>query len=267
MKKAYTLISIKLLLTFSLITILFQIPTFAQTEEKGKKFDFLVEPYIMFPNMNGETGLGDVLNIPVNANPGDIFSRLQMAFMLNAEMKAEKWAVTSDLVYMRLNQDIRSGLVINSGEVTAKQFIWEAAGLYRVNSFLEVGVGGRLNSLDMEVDVVVNDPPIGGGEAVVRTFSRSQTETWYDPIIVTRLATDFKEKWQLQFRGDIGGFGIGSDLTWQLQGSVGYRFSELFLLTAGYRVIYMDFESGQTPRAFVFDMHQFGPMIKFGFNF
>ena len=265
MEKINSFLAIKLLPILCLVSFLFQFSALAQTEEKGKKFDFLVEPYIMFPNMNGETGLGDVLNIPVNANPGDIFSRLQMAFMLNTEMKAEKWAVTSDLVYMRLNQDIRPGLVINSGEVTAKQFIWEAAGLYRVRPFLEVGIGGRLNSLDMGVDVVVNDPPIG--EVGVRTFSSSETKTWYDPIIVTRLTTDFKEKWELQFRGDIGGFGIGSDLTWQLQGYVGYRFSDLFLLTAGYRVIYMDFESGQAPRAFVFDMHQFGPVIKFGFNF
>jgi len=263
MKNFKSILLIKLLLVFSLITIIHQLPTFAQTDEKEKKMDFLVEPYIMFPNMDGETGLGELLNIPVDANPGDIFSRLQMAFMLNMELKTDKWAVTSDIVYMRLNQDIRSGLIINSGEVTAKQFIWEAAGLYRIRPFLEVGIGGRLNSLDVEVDANINQiPGIGDG----RFFSRSQTETWYDPIIVTRLTTDFREKWELQFRGDIGGFGIGSDLTWQLQGYVGYRFSDLFLLTAGYRVIYMDFETGQSPN-FVFDMHQFGPVIKFGFNF
>jgi len=264
MKNFKSILLIKLLLIFSLITIIHQIPTFAQTDKKERKMDFLVEPYIMFPNMDGETGMGELLNIPVDANPGDIFSRLQMAFMLNMELKTDKWAVTSDLVYMRLNQDIRPGLVINSGEVTAKQFIWEAAGLYRIRPFLEVGIGGRLNSLEVEVDANINQVPgIGDG----RFFSRSQKETWYDPIIVTRLTTDFREKWELQFRGDIGGFGIGSDLTWQLQGYVGYRFSDLFLLTAGYRVIYMDFESGQSPGNFVFDMHQFGPVLKFGFNF
>ncbi|MCH6199518.1 hypothetical protein MMU07_08010 [Aquiflexum sp. LQ15W] len=265
MKKMKSFLALKVLPTFCLLSFFYQLPTFAQTNEKEKKMDFLVEPYIMFPNMNGQTGIGDLLNIPVDANPGDIFSRLQMAFMLNTELRTDKWAVTSDFVYMRLNQDIRSGLVINSGDVTAKQFIWEAVGLYRVKPFLEIGIGGRLNSLDIEVDALINQPSIG--EPVIRTFSTSQTETWYDPIIVTRLTTEFKEKWELQFRGDIGGFGIGSDLTWQLQGYVGYRFSDLFLLTAGYRVIYMDFESGQAPRAFVFDMHQFGPVIKFGFNF
>jgi hypothetical protein len=247
-----------------LMGMLNQFPTFAQSKENEKTRKFLVEPYIMFPNMNGETGVGDLLSIPVEANPGDIFSRLQMAFMLNLEYKTPKWAITSDFVYMRLNQDIRTGPIIRSGDVTAKQFIWEAAGLYRIKPFWEAGIGGRLNTLDVGVDAVINQLP---GQGDGRNFSRSQTETWYDPIIVTRLTTDIKKKWELQFRGDIGGFGIGSDLTWQMQGYVGYRFSKLFLLTAGYRVLYTDFERGESPEAFVFDMHQFGPVLKFGFNF
>jgi hypothetical protein len=254
-----------LFVTLCLVFLLHQIPTYAQTKEEVKSRKFFVEPYIMFPNMNGEAGLGDLPSMPVEANPGDIFSRLQMAFMLNTEVKLEKWSVTSDLVYMRLNQDIEPGLIINSGDVTAKQFIWEAAGLYRVRPFWEIGIGGRLNKLDMEANGKLNALPGPGGQQ--RAFNRKESETWYDPIIVTRLTTDFNEKWELTFRGDIGGFGIGSSLTWQMQGYVGYRFSELFLLTAGYRVLYTDFERGESPEAFVFDMHQFGPVLKFGFSF
>jgi hypothetical protein len=254
-----------LLFTWVLIGMLYQFPTYAQANKKEKKNTFLVEPYIMFPNMNGQAGLGDLPSIPVEANPGDIFSRLQMAFMLNLEYKTPKWSITSDLVYMRLKQDIEPGLIINSGDITAKQFIWEAAGLYRIKPFWEIGIGGRLNMLDMEADGKLNALPGPGGQQ--RPFNRKEAEAWYDPLIVTRLTTDIKKKWEFQFRGDIGGFGIGSDLTWQMQGYVGYRFSKLFLLTAGYRVLYTDFERGESPDAFVFDMHQFGPVLKFGFNF
>ena len=45
---------------------------------KAKKWHFLVEPYLMFPNMNGKTGVGNLPDVSVDANPGDIFSKLQM---------------------------------------------------------------------------------------------------------------------------------------------------------------------------------------------
>jgi hypothetical protein len=97
--------------------------------------------------------------------------------------------------------------------------------------------------------------------------SGEQSQTWFDPIIITRLTTDLNDKWLFQFRGDVGGFGAGSDLTWQLQGYAGYRFSKLFQLTAGYRLLSADYSHGEASKEFVFDVIESGPVIKFGFNF
>ena len=117
----------------------------AQDTEPVKKWNFLTDIYLMFPYMDGETGIGENLILPVDATPGDIFSKLQMGAMLYLEAKTERWAITSDLVYMNLNQEVTPGIILNSGDVTAKQIIWETAGLYRILPFLEVGAGGRLN--------------------------------------------------------------------------------------------------------------------------
>jgi hypothetical protein len=62
-------------------------------------------------------------------------------------------------------------------------------------------------------------------------------------------------------------FGIGSDFTWQLQAYAGYRFSKLFQLTAGYRIIGIDYDKGADKDRFIFDMNEFGPVVRFGFNF
>ncbi|MDX2429596.1 MAG: hypothetical protein QNK35_01605, partial [Bacteroides sp.] len=70
-----------------------------------------------------------------------------------------------------------------------------------------------------------------------------------------------------QFRGDVGGFGLGSDLTWQLQAYAGYRFTKVFQLTAGYRVLSTDYNNGGDSDKFFFNMKEFGPVIRFGFNF
>lgn len=227
-----------------------------------KKWNFLAEPYLMFPYMNGETGIGNNLILPVDANPGDIFSKLKMAAMLYFEAKTDKWTITSDLVYMNLKQDVTPGILISSGEVGAKQLIWEVAGLYRVLPILEVGVGARLNYLQSNVDVLMNNVHEGSKE-----ISGKNDKTWFDPVIITRLSTDIKDKWLFQFRADVGGFGIGSDLTWQLQGYVGYRFTKLFQLTAGYRVLSTDYKSGEEFDGFIFNVNEFGPVMRFGFNF
>jgi len=72
-------------------------PLDAQSPNPEKKWNFLADVYLMFPYMDGETGIGESLILPVDANPGDIFSHLQMGAMLYLEAKTDKWAVTSDL--------------------------------------------------------------------------------------------------------------------------------------------------------------------------
>ena len=234
----------------------------AQSPVQEKKWSFLTDLYLMFPNIDGETGIGESLILPVDASPGDIFSSLQMGAMLYLEAKTDKWAITSDLVYMKLNQDVTPGTILNSGDVTAKQLIWETAGLYRITSFLEAGVGGRLNYLDMGIDVRKNVFPAGTEEV-----TGEQSKTWFDPVLIARFTTDIKDKWLFQFRGDIGGFGVGSDLTWQLHAIAGYRFTKVFQMSLGYRILSTDYIAGEVPGEFLFDVKEYGPEIRFGFNF
>jgi hypothetical protein len=234
----------------------------AQDTIKEKKWHFLADVYVMFPYMDGETGIGNNLIAPVDANPGDIFSKLKMAAMLYFEAQTDKWAITSDLVYMSLNQEVTPGTLLHSGTVGAKQLVWEVAGLYRILPFWELGVGGRLNNLQTEIDVRRNVIPAGTEE-----YYETRAATWFDPILITRFSTDINDKWLFQFRGDVGGFGIGSDLTWQMQAYAGYQFTKVFQLTAGYRVLSTNYIKGEDSDQFTFNMKEFGPVIRFGFNF
>lgn len=235
----------------------------SQTISDDKKWNFLADAYLMFPYMNGEVSLGESITYPVDATAGDIFNKLQMGAMLYFEAKTEKWAITSDMVYMNLTQDVSPTTLIPSGSVGAKQFIWEAAGMYRIFSYWEIGIGGRLNYLQTNIDAQRNVILPAGTEEVKDSYSK----TWFDPVIITRFSTDIKDKWLFQFRGDVGGFGIGSDLTWQLQAYAGYRFTQVFQLSAGYRVLSTDFKSGDDQKEFRFNVKEFGPVLRLGFNF
>jgi hypothetical protein len=234
---------------------------FSQEKSIKNKWKYFLEPYVMFPNMSGTTGIGELPAVSVDADPGDIFSHLQMGLMIYAEAGNDKWAITNDILYMNLKQDVKSGLVIQSGKINAKQLGWELAGFYKICRYFDAGVGVRLNSLNTEVNIVQNN--IGGGTT---NRNKSLTETWIDPFIVTRMHSNDEQKFIWQLRTDIGGFGIGSKLAWQIQAYAGYRFSRLFQLTGGYRIISMDYDKGNGSDKFLYDINTFGPVIRFGFN-
>lgn len=227
-----------------------------------REWKFLVEPYLMFPNMSGTVGLADLPDATVDAGTNDIFGHLKMGFMLNAEASNGKWTVGSDLLYMDLAQGVKPGLIINGGEISAKQLGWEVSGLYAVKPWLDLGIGGMLNSINSKVDITLDF--IGGTPPQKR---KSMAETWFDPMLIARIKSKSGEKFIYQFRGEIGGFGIGSDLAWQMQGYAGYQFSELFQITGGYRIISLDYENGSGQNRFMYNMDTSGPVVRFGFNF
>jgi len=234
----------------------------AQSSEIEKKWHFLAEPYIMFPYMSGEIGLRRLPAVNVDASPGDIFSKLQFGTMLYMEANTDKWAITSDLLYMSLSQDITPTTIIESGKADAKQWALEFAGLYRMASHLEIGFGGRLNNV--QSDLNINRKEIGG---VSTPLSAGISKTWVDPYIVLRVKGDIKDKWLYLFRADAGGAVLGSSFSGQIQGYLGYQFSKLFHMKAGYRLLYMDYESGSGTDYFHYYMKIYGPTVNFGFNF
>ena len=248
-----------------ILSILFSGNAMAQDSgtfvSENNKWTFLVEPYMMFPNMSGTVGLGDLPEATLDASSNDILGQLKMGFMLNAEASTGKWAIGSDLLYMDLAKGIEARNLISSGEITAKQLGWEVSGLYRVTPWLEVGLGGLLNSINSGADL--NVKAIGGGTT---SKSKSLTKTWFDPMLITRISSKSGEKFIYQFRGEIGGFGVGSDLAWQIQAYAGYRFSKLFQIMGGYRIISLDYESGSGENRFMYNVDTSGPVVRFGFN-
>jgi hypothetical protein len=79
-------------LTWSLVLLFIgYYPLTGQPTIPEKKWNFLADVYLMFPYMDGETGIGESLILSVDANPGDIFSKLKMGAMLYLEASCHCW--------------------------------------------------------------------------------------------------------------------------------------------------------------------------------
>ena len=222
---------------------------------------FLIEPYAMFPNMKGETGIGNLPPVTVDEDPQDIFDNLQMGAMLFLEARNDRWAFSSDVLYMDLEADIEPATLITGGEAGVSQLGWEIAALRRLAPWFELGVGVTYNKIDADVDIDVL------GIIGPSTLSGGLTEEWIDPTLVARATLPFGDRWFLQARANLGGFGIGSELMWQLQADLGYRPSEKWRFSFGYRVIDIDYDQGHDSGRFVYDIRTFGPVLRLGYSF
>jgi hypothetical protein len=198
----------------------------------------------------GMSGDAMVRGIPADVDVGfdDIWDNLEFAAMGRVRVGHGPWALTTDVIYMNL------GASQNNVSVDFEQWVVEPTLSYRLCQNFEVLAGARYNQLDIEI----NDP-FG--------INPSGTQSWWDPIVGANVSLPLSEKFCFNMRGDIGGFDVGSDLTWQAFPSVGWQISKAWSLNAGYRWVYIDYSSGSGANEFQYDVLSQGPQLGVTFRF
>jgi hypothetical protein len=89
------------------------------------------------------------------------------------------------------------------------------------------------------------------------------SKSWIDPVIGMHGFWEINDRWFIHAGGDIGGFGVNSDLIWQANAEFGYRFSENVSALVGYRGLGVDYSDG----GFLVDTVAHGPVIGMTFRF
>lgn len=75
------------------------------------------------------------------------------------------------------------------------------------------------------------------------------------------------ERWSFVARGDIGGFGIGSDLTWHATAHFDWQVTERVTVLFAYRIFDLDFDDGGGTGHVALDLQESGPGIGAAFSF
>ena len=191
--------------------------------------------------------------------------------MLDYRGKKDKWGVGLDLIYLNINPGttvrgpnpapVGPPIISADGDVDVKQWIVDFTGHYEVTPGLELLAGGRYVDLDMDAKVTLPGPQ-------QNQLKVSGQESWVDPIIGGEYRGRFPntDKWRYLLHGDIGGFGVSSDLTWQLYGYVGYQPSREWTVYGGYRYIKFDYEADNRAK-FFYDMAIGGPVFGVAYDF
>ena len=219
------------------------------------KWEFTIAPYALFPTMQGTNTVGTLPPLSIDASADEVFSHLQGGMMLYFGAKKGDWAFATDVIYMKLGQDINPDGNYVTGSATYKQGASEAFVFYRFNKTLEVGLGGLGNKMDLEINAT---RPSGATTA-------SRSISWGLPILAMRWAPVNSAHWSGLLFADFGGTG-GDNWSWQLMPSVGYKFGRTFELALQYRYIAIDYATGSGSDYFGYRMNIFGPQIGFLFH-
>lgn len=185
----------------------------------------------------------------------DLLDYMDMTAMGAVEVEYGRWGFLLDVNYAELSALIPTppGVVAPFIDFEQTQWLSNAVvsyGIVRSDSTrLDAFAGARLNSI--EVDLGINRV----------TFTNDQT--WIDPIVGVRFQQLLSRSFFFRAVGDIGGFGVSSDFTWQAMAGFGWRFSEHGSALLGYRAIDTDYQQG----GFTWDVNAHGPILGLEFMF
>lgn len=187
-------------------------------------------------------------SLEFNNSFGEALEDLDAAFFASGQFRRDRFVVIADVSYASLSREgiVPPGIPA-SGEVS-QLAITALAGL-RVEDDADLKVdllaGARLWNLDGRVEV-----PLAG-------VSAAPDRTFVDPVVAARVNIGLAPRLSAIVNADIGGFGIGSDFTYQVVGTLNYRIARSTWVSAGWRHLHLDYEDAGT----AFEGSQTGPLL------
>jgi hypothetical protein len=275
-------------------------PAAASAQERDWSYTFT--PYAWLTAMSGsQTVKGRTVTIDTNVLQMLDKSQSLIPFMGYFEARhRDGLSLFVDLMYANLtaadsatrSYDIQPGVganVMAQASVGYESLTLQFGGAYQVvkvgpdrsaegSSMAGVGqtafdvlLGGRYwyqkadITLNLNGALNVNVPDLEVSLDRRKVTARSGLVSWVDPFVGFRVRHKLVPGQDLSFQADIGGFGLGSRISYQALGA--YRFnvgatgSVAWAGVLGYRVLYVDYIRGAGSSLFEMNLLQHGPLI------
>lgn len=228
-----------------------------------------ITPYMWAAGLGGSISpFRRAPTIGVEKSFSDVLEDLNFGGFVNIWGRYDRFVFSGDVMYVNTTDShasgplpplpvpIPPGTVVN-GDVDTEQFMATLQGGYRVvdtRDFTLDALGG-VRFWHISNDVTVS--------ALGLSRSYGESFGWADPVVGARAFLRLTEKLSLQAQADIGGFGAGSDFTWSALATVNYVFTEHLSVSAGYKVLDVDYDRG----GHVYDTQLSGPVLGMTYRF
>ncbi len=212
--------------------------------------------YGWLPWLNAEITAPGGREADITYTADDVLDALQFAAFASGEVHRDRVFGLTDIVYASLSDNQRlSGPLQSDVNADVELLLWTFGAGYRAfeNDRFSADVfgAGRLYYFDVDLKAT------GGGPAE-RTRSASRSTTIVDPVLGVRGTVDLTDRLAARALVDIGGFGVGTEFTWEAFGGVSYAFTPRFVGELGFRYLSIDDDADDD---LDFDTELYGPAL------
>ena len=222
-------------------------------------------------------------SVNVDVDPIQVLDHLErVPFFGYGEARNGPIALYSDIFYANLglsgggirSRSLASGI---NGTLSAslgldfEEAVVEVGGAYEVmkldrHTAIDVLAGARYWHQEMSINLALAGSLDAGGLDISRGFAidRSGSVDWVDPVVGGRIRYNLAPGQDVMLRGDVGGFGAGSQFSWNALAAYSFVFAKRDGMTysgvLGYRALSADFEQGSGRTKYVYDVVMHGPV-------
>lgn len=204
-----------------------------QRSESDPTWRITLEPYVWLPSLSGRGETSSSPELDVN-----VVGEFDVGFPL--ALRAERpdgRAFTLDALYARWRDS--EGSLRTETDV----LLLEGGHAWPVGRGCELAAGLRYLEVGFEVTL---GPGTGKSDASL-----------LDPWVGARSELALGDDLALRLGADVGGFGVGSDFSWQALALLAWRPAAAWRLELGYRALALDFED----EGLSYDLQAYGPIL------
>lgn len=233
--------------------------------EATSDWTFTAAAYLWGSGISGTSGVFGLPPQEIDLGFSDILKDLNFAFMGLGEARNGRFVLGMDLTYTNVGSTIenpRKADQLLIKKIDAHNTSWMVTGFGGYTVFdndmmrLDAIAGGRYWSVNTDFTLKSDVQAIDGRSA-------SEGASWVDPLVGAKTRIDVTPEFYLAGWAMIGGFGVGSDLMWDVMAGAGYEFNDHFSVFGGYRAASVDYSND----GFVYDIVQQGPAAALVFAF
>lgn len=278
-------------------------PSFAQAASSDSRdWTFSFTPYAWLTAMTGsQTVKGRTVTVDTNVIQMFDKSQSLVPFMGYFEARyQDRIGLFVDLMYAHLtaadsankSYDIQPGVGLNvmaRASVDYETLTVQFGGAYQVvkvgpdrgaegpsmagvgQTAFDVLAGGRYwfqkadITLNLNAALNINVPDLEYSADRTKVIARSGVISWVDPFVGFRVRHKLAPGHDLSLEADLGGFGIGSRISYQAFGAYHFDLGKTggvgWAGVIGYRVLYVDYIRGSGSSLFEMNLLQQGPLI------
>lgn len=242
---------------------------------KPKRFNFSINPYVWFMAVGGTVGYYEGEKFAFNKSFSDAVKYLKMAAAVAGKFKYDRVSFVYDISYINLKgfgTELPEGRGIVSSNWTVKQTLYDLFLSYlfpskNKNVMVDVYLGTRIWALETEATLMVNDTVLTGTDGYTEVVQQQKqtgfSNTWVDPVLGVNSEFRLGQQWFAYLKGDIGGFSVNSQMTWQMTGGFAYLISPNWPVTFGFKYVGVNYDKN----ARNWTVNNYGPTLSIGYRY